>query len=51
MCTDLRIGGQPVEMGKDYRLTVNSFMAEGGDGFTVLRAAASVWAVTWTSRC
>ena len=34
---DLRIGGQPVEANQDYRLTVNSFMAEGGDGFDVLR--------------
>lgn len=35
---NLRIGGVPVEAAKDYRLTVNSFMAEGGDGFTVLRS-------------
>ena len=35
---DLRIGGQPVVMTQDYRLTVNSFMAEGGDGFTTLRS-------------
>lgn len=34
---DLRIDGQPVVMNQDYRLTVNSFMAEGGDGFTTLR--------------
>jgi len=33
----LHIAGQPVEMNKDYRLTVNSFMAEGGDGFNTLR--------------
>ncbi|RVU49221.1 bifunctional metallophosphatase/5'-nucleotidase [Rubrivivax rivuli] len=35
---NLRIGGEPVNPAKDYRLTVNSFMAEGGDGFTTLRA-------------
>ena len=34
---DLRIGGQPVDPARDYRFTVNSFMAEGGDGFTALR--------------
>lgn len=35
---NLRIAGEPVNPTKDYRLTVNSFMAEGGDGFTTLRA-------------
>lgn len=35
---NLRIAGEPVDAAKDYRLTVNGFMAEGGDGFTVLRA-------------
>ena len=34
---NLRIGGEAVDPAKDYRLTVNSFMAEGGDGFTALR--------------
>jgi 5'-nucleotidase len=34
---NLRIGGEPVDPAKDYRLTVNSFMAEGGDGFNALR--------------
>ena len=33
----LRIGGKAVVMDQDYRLTVNSFMAEGGDGYTTLR--------------
>ena len=35
---NLRIGGEAVDPAKDYRLTVNSFMAEGGDGFTALRS-------------
>ena len=34
---DLRSGGEPVNPAKDYRLTVNSFMAEGGDGLSLLR--------------
>ena len=34
---NLRIGGAPVDPARDYRLTVNSFMAEGGDGYTVLQ--------------
>jgi len=34
---DLRIDGQPVDPARDYRFTVNSFMAEGGDGFSLLQ--------------
>jgi 5'-nucleotidase len=30
------IGGKPLEPAADYRITVNNFMAGGGDGFTVL---------------
>ena len=33
---DLRLGGQAVNPAADYRLTVNSFMADGGDGVTAL---------------
>jgi 5'-nucleotidase len=36
--TDLRWQGRPVEPSMSFRVTVNSFLAEGGDGFTVLRA-------------
>ncbi len=35
---DLRIGGQPLDPAREYRLTVNSFMADGGDGVTGLSA-------------
>lgn len=35
---DLRLNGQPVDPARDVRVTVNSFLAEGGDGFTVLRS-------------
>ncbi len=35
---DLRIGGQPLDAARNYRLTVNSFMADGGDGVTGLSA-------------
>jgi 5'-nucleotidase len=34
----LALNGQPVQPGQDYRITVNSFMADGGDGFTQLKA-------------
>jgi 5'-nucleotidase len=34
---DLRLGGQPLDPARDIRLTVNSFLAEGGDGFVGLR--------------
>lgn len=34
---DLRLDGAPVDPAAEYRVTVNSFLAEGGDGFAVLR--------------
>jgi len=34
---DLRIGGVPVVSTQSYRITVNSFLADGGDRFFVLR--------------
>jgi 5'-nucleotidase len=33
---DLRVGGQPIDAAREYRLTVNSFMSDGGDGITAL---------------
>lgn len=33
---DVRIGGRLLDPQRDVRLTVNSFLAEGGDGFEVL---------------
>jgi 5'-nucleotidase len=35
--TGLAIGGTPVDPAASYRVTVNSFLADGGDKFTVLR--------------
>jgi 5'-nucleotidase len=35
---DLMLRGEPIAAARSYRVTVNSFMAEGGDGFTVLKA-------------
>lgn len=32
----IRLNGQPLERSKRYRVTVNSFMADGGDGVSVL---------------
>ena len=34
---DLRIGGQALDLQRDVRFTVNSFLAEGGDGFVMLQ--------------
>jgi 5'-nucleotidase len=34
---DLRVGGQLLDMAREYRFTVNSFLSEGGDGVTALR--------------
>lgn len=31
------VAGQPLDLGASYRVTVNSFLADGGDGFAVLR--------------
>ena len=33
----IMIGGTPIDLSASYRVTVNSFLADGGDGFTVLR--------------
>ena len=33
----ITLNGLPVDPAKSYRVTVNSFLADGGDGFTVLR--------------
>lgn len=33
---DMKIGGQPVDPAARYRITVNSFLAESGDGFASL---------------
>jgi 5'-nucleotidase len=33
----VRIGGTPLEVDRGYRVTVNSYLAEGGDGFDVLK--------------
>jgi 5'-nucleotidase len=35
--SNLTIGGAPVDPGASYRITVNSFLADGGDIFPVLR--------------
>ena len=35
--SDLTIAGAPVVDGTTYRITVNSFLADGGDRFLVLR--------------
>ena len=37
LAESLRLNGQRVEPGQSYRVTVNDFLALGGDGFSVLR--------------
>ncbi len=34
---DMRLFGEPVRADASYRVTVNSFLAEGGDGFALLK--------------
>lgn len=32
----ITLNGEPLEMDEDYRVTVNNFLADGGDGFEIL---------------
>lgn len=34
---DVSVEGEPLDPAKGYRVTVNSFLAEGGDGFEILK--------------
>jgi 5'-nucleotidase len=34
---DIKLNGTPISLTASYRVTVNSFLADGGDGFSVLR--------------
>jgi 5'-nucleotidase len=36
--SSMKLDGIPVEAGQSYRVTVNSFLAGGGDGFSVLKS-------------
>lgn len=38
--TDVFVRGQPLELNKSYTITVNSFLADGGDKFFVLKEGA-----------
>ena len=38
----IRLNGEPLELQKAYRVTVNNFMASGGDNFPVLRDGQDV---------
>jgi 5'-nucleotidase len=37
----ITIGGVPIDLAASYRVTVNSFLADGGDGFSVLIAGTA----------
>jgi 5'-nucleotidase len=39
--SDLRFDGTPVDPAASYRITVNNFLAGGGDGFTVLNTGTN----------
>jgi 5'-nucleotidase len=39
---DLKLGGQPIRDEATYRVTMNSFLATGGDNFTVFREGTNV---------
>jgi len=38
---DIRLNGQPISATAQYRVTVNSFLADGGDAFTILRSGTN----------
>ncbi len=41
---EVRIDGEPLDLEADYRVTVNNFLAEGGDGFATLEEGEDrVW--------
>jgi 5'-nucleotidase len=40
----MKLNGEPIALGQSYRITVNNFMASGGDNFTVLTQGANVQA-------
>ncbi|MDO5062732.1 MAG: 5'-nucleotidase C-terminal domain-containing protein [Peptostreptococcaceae bacterium] len=35
--TDVKIGGQPIDLNKTYKVATNDFMAAGGDGYTMFK--------------
>jgi 5'-nucleotidase len=35
--SNMRLNGTPIDPAKPYRITVNSFMADGGDGYNLLK--------------
>ncbi|HEX3343161.1 MAG TPA: 5'-nucleotidase C-terminal domain-containing protein, partial [Polyangiaceae bacterium] len=38
--SELRLDGKPIDPARTYRVTVPSFLAAGGDSFTVLESGA-----------
>jgi 2',3'-cyclic-nucleotide 2'-phosphodiesterase (5'-nucleotidase family) len=39
--SNIRVGGVAIHLASTYRVTVNSFLADGGDGFTTLLAGVN----------
>jgi 5'-nucleotidase len=42
VANSMKLNGTPIDLNKTYRVTVNNFMATGGDNFTVLRSGTNV---------
>jgi 5'-nucleotidase len=40
--SNIQLGGAPLGMATEYRVTANNFVATGGDGFTVFKEATNV---------
>jgi 5'-nucleotidase len=39
--SSIKVDGAPLDPQRNYRVTVNAFLAGGGDGFTILRAGTN----------
>ena len=40
--SDVTVGGEPLDMGKRYKLATNDFMGRGGDGYAMLRGSREI---------
>lgn len=41
--SDITINGEPLDPAKDYKIATNSFMADGGDGYVILKNATDLY--------
>jgi len=44
--SDVKIGGQPIDLAKTYLIATQNFMMSGGDGYTLLTAASNQYSTS-----